>query len=533
MDRIKYFVWGCLLAFLYVGCVDEDFIEADRGEIRVTGTLANADTRIVYAEHETVVSSVWKVRDAIGLSSSKQSNLKYVALSEGAETDFVASSADSLLQAGEGEEVYAYYPFTTLHTKYEVFGEDNSTVSLPELYFQYRSKGLGSYDFIYAVGKQANNTCSLQFKHLFTFLKLEVKAGLIKEPGEWGQGWQYRGLMIKSSEPLNYIVQYTDPVSFTPAPKFSVAQQKMFVEKYKDGDGWRDAYASNDIFYIMDEDSIPADSVITCYVAMLPQSEKAYVRVYDMATEQCLFEGKPVPKGGLKSGCMYSLSLDTLDTPTRDAMPMSMEELGQDYGYVLYSTTISRGKDIWHCKIRGGADRAIIFADRKQVDIRNDYEMDRKTGFTLENESGKLDILVENMGRVNYGPEIEFQKKGITHGVQINGTFHMGWDMYRLPLNDISKVDFTRSYTEGLPAFYKFTFDVEEAGDTFLDVAGFGKGCAFVNGKNIGRFWEAGPQKRLYIPGPLLEEGTNEIILFETDGKASDTISLTDTPDLG
>lgn len=315
MDRIKYFVWGCLLAFLYVGCVDEDFIEADRGEIRVTGTLANADTRIVYAEHETAVSSVWKARDAIGLSSSKQSNLKYVALSEGTETDFVASSADSLLQAGEGEEVYAYYPFTTLHTKYEVFGEDNSTVSLPELYFQYRSKGLGCYDFIYAVGKQVNNTCSLQFKHLFTFLKLEVKAGLIKEPGEWGQGWQYRGLMIKSSEPLHYIVQYSDPVSpFTPTPKFSVAQQKMFVEKYKDGDGWRDAYVSNDIFYIMDEDSIPADSVITCYIAMLPQSEKAYVRVYDMATEQCLFEGKPVPKGGLKSGCMYSLSLDTLDT---------------------------------------------------------------------------------------------------------------------------------------------------------------------------------------------------------------------------
>lgn len=226
-------------------------------------------------------------------------------------------------------------------------------------------------------------------------------------------------------------------------------------------------------------------------------------------------------------------TLDTLDTPTRDAMPMSMEELGQDYGYTLYSTTITRGKEIESCKIRGGADRAIIFADRKQVEIRNDYEMDRKTGFTLENESGKLDILVENMGRVNYGPEIELQKKGITQGVLINGTFHMGWDMYRLPLDDISKVDFTREYTEGLPAFYKFTFDVEEAGDTFLDVAGFGKGCAFVNGKNIGRFWEAGPQKRLYIPGPLLKEGTNEIILFETDGKASDMISLTDTPDLG
>lgn len=226
-------------------------------------------------------------------------------------------------------------------------------------------------------------------------------------------------------------------------------------------------------------------------------------------------------------------TLDTLSTPVREAMPLSMEELGQNYGYVLYRSTITRGKEIRSCEIRGGADRAILFADGKQVDIRNDYEMDRTTGFELENEQGNLDILMENMGRVNYGPEIELQKKGITHGVLVNGTFHMGWDMYPLPLEDISKVDFARDYEEGMPAFYKFTFDAGETGDTFLDVTGFGKGCVFVNGKNIGRFWEAGPQRRLYIPGPLLREGTNEIILFETDGKAVETICLMDTPDLG
>lgn len=226
-------------------------------------------------------------------------------------------------------------------------------------------------------------------------------------------------------------------------------------------------------------------------------------------------------------------TLDTLSTPVREAMPLSMEELGQNYGYVLYRSTIFRGKEIRSCEIRGGADRAILFADGKQVDIRNDYEMNKTTGFELAEAQGTLDILMENMGRVNYGPEIELQKKGITHGVLVNGTFHMGWEMYSLPLEDISKVDFGRGYEEGMPAFYKFEFDARETGDTFLDVTGFGKGCVFVNGKNIGRFWEAGPQKRLYIPGPLLKEGTNEIILFETDGKAADTISLMDTPDLG
>lgn len=226
-------------------------------------------------------------------------------------------------------------------------------------------------------------------------------------------------------------------------------------------------------------------------------------------------------------------TLDTLSTAVREAMPLSMEELGQNYGYVLYRSTISRGKEIRSCEIRGGADRAILFADGKQVDIRNDYEMNKTTGFELADEQGTLDILMENMGRVNYGPEIELQKKGITHGVLVNGSFHMGWDMYSLPLEDISKVDFSRGYGEGMPAFYRFAFKAEETADTFLDVTGFGKGCVFVNGKNIGRFWEAGPQKRLYIPVPLLKEGENEIILFETDGKAVDTISLMDTPDLG
>ena len=75
--------------------------------------------------------------------------------------------------------------------------------------------------------------------------------------------------------------------------------------------------------------------------------------------------------------------------------------------------------------------------------------------------------------------------------------------------------------------------EVEEPGDTFLDFEGWGKGCAFLNGFNLGRFWEIGPQKRLYIPAPLLRRGRNEIILFETEGKAADRIVLKDEPDIG
>lgn len=144
-----------------------------------------------------------------------------------------------------------------------------------------------------------------------------------------------------------------------------------------------------------------------------------------------------------------------------------------------------------------------------------------------------IDILVENMGRVNFGPLMERQRKGIEGCVQINGHMHYNWTMYPLPLDNIASLDFSGGYTPGLPAFYRFTLDVDEAVDTFLELPGWGKGCVFLNGFNLGRFWEIGPQKRLYIPAPLLVQGKNEIVVFETEGKAGGKLVFCDEPDIG
>ena len=104
---------------------------------------------------------------------------------------------------------------------------------------------------------------------------------------------------------------------------------------------------------------------------------------------------------------------------------------------------------------------------------------------------------------------------------------------YTLPLDNIEKLDFGKEYKDGTPAFFKFEFDADECADTFLDLEGWGKGCTFVNGFNIGRFWKIGPQKRLYIPAPLLIKGKNEIVVFETEGERAEYISLKDEPELG
>ncbi|MCM1184200.1 MAG: beta-galactosidase [Roseburia sp.] len=257
-----------------------------------------------------------------------------------------------------------------------------------------------------------------------------------------------------------------------------------------------------------------------------------------------------------KVGLMESLG--QLSAPIADTFPKSMEKCGQGYGYILYHSELKREKNIERIRLWGANDRANIFVEKKPLVTLYDRELageyDVRAGRVKKAEDANapsggaqemcnapvtfapdapIDILVENMGRVNFGPMMEHQRKGIEGCVQINGHMHYNWTMYPLPLDNIAALDFSKGYTEGLPAFYRFILEADEAADTFLELAGWGKGCVFLNGFNLGRFWEIGPQKRLYIPAPLLRQGRNELVVFETEGKASGTIVLKDEPDIG
>ena len=230
--------------------------------------------------------------------------------------------------------------------------------------------------------------------------------------------------------------------------------------------------------------------------------------------------------------------LDDLSQPVVSPYLQSMEKLGQSYGYILYHSTLDTEEKLEKIRLWEANDRANIFVEEKPVLTLYDHELLKEHEVEVTFDRGaSLDILVENMGRVNFGPRMEHQHKGIKQCVQINGHMHNDWKQYTLPLDQIEKVDFSKEYKENTPSFYRFSLEIKEEdgkiGDTFLDFEGWGKGCAFVNGFNIGRFWEIGPQKRLYIPAPLLHYGKNEIILFETEGKTSGFITLQAEPDLG
>lgn len=252
-------------------------------------------------------------------------------------------------------------------------------------------------------------------------------------------------------------------------------------------------------------------------------------------------------------------ALEDISAPIEDTFPVCMEKCGQSYGYILYRSKLEKEKNIEKIRLWGANDRANIFVDNARAvtlydrELTGEYDVISGTvkkaqdanAATPDDEPKRqnepitfpqgatIDILMENMGRVNFGPMMESQRKGIAGCVQINGHMHYNWTMYPLELDNIDKLDFSKGYDEGLPAFYRFELDVDELGDTFLELAGWGKGCVFLNGFNLGRYWEIGPQKRLYIPAPLLRKGLNEIIVFETEGKSSGVIELKDEPDIG
>jgi beta-galactosidase len=217
-----------------------------------------------------------------------------------------------------------------------------------------------------------------------------------------------------------------------------------------------------------------------------------------------------------------------------------MEEVGQDFGYVLYRTEIHGPKNDWDMVAAAVHDRAQIWVNGEK---RATWERWDKEGISKQpvkmplkvGETGKLDILVENMGRVNYGAKLR-DHKGI-HGVRFGGQHHFGWQMYPMTMDDLSRLAYKAQANESIegPVFLRGSLTIEGAPkDTFLRLDGFTKGFVTVNGINIGRYFNpAGPQKTLYVPAPFLREGENEIVVFESDLTTGTTVEFFAEPDLG
>jgi beta-galactosidase len=208
--------------------------------------------------------------------------------------------------------------------------------------------------------------------------------------------------------------------------------------------------------------------------------------------------------------------------------PRPMETFGQSYGYILYRTTVS-GPARGALAIRDVRDFAQIYLNGELAGT-----LDRRLGqdsLTIEVPVAgtRLDILVENSGRVNFTKALRDEQKGITHAVWFAGRELTGWEVFTLPMESVPGPRFAAGVAAG-PAFFRGRFRLALTGDTFLDTRGWGKGTVWVNGHQLGRFWSIGPQQTLYAPGPWLRVGENEVVVFDLERPTTRTMAGLSSP---
>ncbi len=262
---------------------------------------------------------------------------------------------------------------------------------------------------------------------------------------------------------------------------------------------------------------------------------QAVLRAYDPEIEQTAPRVKPVMEL-LNIPLMNKVSLfstlDDLSTSLTTKYPKTMEDIGQNTGYTLYTAELPQDSPTQRLRVIDARDRVQVFVNHQLIATQYQNEIGRDIAADLPQTTNRLDLLIENMGRVQYGHKFlaDTQKKGLRTGVMADLHFISGWCQRALPLNNVDAVDFSKTWLPHQPAFYKFGFELEAAQDTFADLTGFGKGCLFVNGFNVGRFWSTGPLLSLYIAHGLLKKGYNEIIVFESEGQYQKQLSLRKTP---
>lgn len=223
--------------------------------------------------------------------------------------------------------------------------------------------------------------------------------------------------------------------------------------------------------------------------------------------------------------------LPNLSQPIESPYPLAMEEIGQSFGYILYRTTVPDSRFPRPLTLVDVRDRALIYQDGEFLGTAHRNDQASNPPLEIRGESSRLDILVENEGRVNHGPKLH-DRKGITSGVRLGPQFHAGWQIYPLDLTEFPALDWEPILPPRGPTFYQAIFTAKIPCDTFLRVTG-SNGAAWINGFCLGRYRSAGPQQTLYIPAPLQKAGENQLIIFDLEPTETPKISLESKSDLG
>ena len=232
-----------------------------------------------------------------------------------------------------------------------------------------------------------------------------------------------------------------------------------------------------------------------------------------------------------KAGSLFD-NLDQIGERFTDEFPRNMEKYGQSYGYILYRCRIVAGQHISLIGFERVYDRIRIYFNGQPHGVieRNDEKKYVEPDGWMD-EGGTLELLIENQGRINFGPDMLWgDRKGICGYVYICDNVGVrqlltNWEIYTLPMTGLHRL--TKGDSDRFPAFFRGVFAADEKKDCFIHLDHFTKGFVVVNGFNLGRFWNVGPQRSLYLPWPLLKE-ENEILVFEEENVEEPLVSIRD-----
>lgn len=244
---------------------------------------------------------------------------------------------------------------------------------------------------------------------------------------------------------------------------------------------------------------------------------------------------RPATKyGSLAPSGVVSLwgTLATIAQPSLSGVPVYMEFLDQQSGFVLYefAAEIAAGSSNVLKLPAGSADRISVFVDSALVAIANRGTASLPLQWNSQASGSKLRLLVENMGRVNFGEAMQDEHKGIQGAITLNNVTISQANIYGLSFDNVPKqLSGWGETTTMAPSFFRFSWNITDSTpkDTFLRFDGWSKGVVWVNGFNLGRYWQSSyPQKTLFVSRSLLKSGTNTIVLFEQDQVPVQPITL-------
>lgn len=241
----------------------------------------------------------------------------------------------------------------------------------------------------------------------------------------------------------------------------------------------------------------------------------------------------PAPVSLTESASLFD-NLDALSRKHLCFEPEPMEKFGEQFGFIHYRKQLSGPVCDAEFNFPDLHDRAQIYLDGRYLGTiyRNDDKLSL-SHIDIPAKGAQLDILVENMGHINYGLKVGCDLKGLTGGMSVYLQYQFNWEVRPIPMNDLSRLEFkTFALKKNYPAFHRGIFELTEIADTFVKFPGE-KGVVWINGINLGRYWNVGPGATLYLPACYLRKGKNEIIVFELHNLVASSIEFLNYPLLG